>query len=122
VNPSKINVDKSRTRLTLVWPEELALQPAGHPFDLTAEELRVWSPSAEVQGHGPGQAILQTGKKAVRISDVQPVGRYAIRIIFDDGHETGLYSWTYLAELCENKKQMWRDYLDAVAREGASRE
>jgi DUF971 family protein len=116
--PSKISVSADRRVLRLTWPNTGERQAE---FELTAEELRVWSPSAEVQGHGPGQAVLQTGKQNVRISGVEPVGRYAVRIIFDDGHETGLYSWVYLAELCENRDDMWAEYLNALEEAGATR-
>ena len=94
----------------------------GRQFKLPAEYLRVHSPSAEVRGHGPGQAVLQTGKENVRIQEVEPVGRYAVRLVFDDGHGTGLYSWDFLYELGENQDQYWRDYLQALEQAGYRRD
>ena len=83
----------------------------GRAFAMTSEYLRVHSPSAEVQGHGPGQEVLQVGKENVAISRVEPVGLYAICLHFDDGHDTGIYSWETLYELGENQERKWRDYL-----------
>ncbi|RZU99502.1 gamma-butyrobetaine hydroxylase-like domain-containing protein [Spiribacter vilamensis] len=94
----------------------------GRHFDLGAEYLRVHSPSAEVRGHGPGQAILQVGKAAVGIERIEPVGQYALRIHFDDGHSTGLYSWDLLYDLGENAEDYWQDYLDSLAAAGARRD
>ena len=93
----------------------------GSEFDLPFEFLRVFSPSAEVRGHGPGQEILQTGKENVDVTALQPMGRYALRIIFDDGHETGLYSWSYLYELGTGQDALWEDYLDRLAAAGYAR-
>ncbi len=89
---------------------------------LTTEYLRVSSPSAEVKGHGPGQEVLQVGKKNVNITAIEPVGNYAIRLKFDDGHDTGIYTWDYLYELTENQEQLWQDYLDRLQAAGMSRE
>ena len=86
--------------------------------NLTVEYLRCFSPSAEVKGHGPGQEVLQTGKENVGIDNIEQVGNYAVKIIFDDGHNTGLYSWEYLHELCINYKQNWHEYLDKLAKSG----
>ena len=83
----------------------------GATFALPAEYLRVHSPSAEVRGHGPGQEVLQIGKEHVGIAAVEPVGQYAVRIVFDDGHDTGLYTWAYLCELGRDREQKWQDYL-----------
>jgi len=94
----------------------------GSTFELPFEYLRVYSPSAEVRGHGPGQDVLQTGKELVRIVGIEPVGRYAIRLIFDDGHDTGLYSWSYLQELGREQDQRWQAYLDRLAEAGYSRQ
>ena len=94
----------------------------GRQFQLPAEYLRVHSPSAEVRGHGPGQAVLQTGKENVHIEEVEPVGRYAVRLVFDDGHSTGLYSWDFLYELGENQDRYWRDYLQALEQAGYRRD
>jgi len=84
--------------------------------------LRVYSPSAEVRGHGPGQEVLQVGKREVEIGAVEPVGSYAVRLVFSDGHDTGLYSWEYLHHLGMNQDRMWRDYLERLAKANASRD
>ena len=89
---------------------------------LPAELLRVYSPSAEVRGHGQGQEVLQTGKLHVRISAIDMVGNYAIRLHFDDGHSTGIYTWDYLRELGDNQQSMWTDYIKRMLAAGASRE
>jgi DUF971 family protein len=114
------------------WPRELRLKSAekvlevtfedGARFRLPAEYLRVESPSAEVQGHGPGQKQLVHGRADVGIRAVEPVGNYAVRLVFDDGHNTGLYSWRYLHELGMEQEQRWKQYLEALARAGLSRE
>jgi DUF971 family protein len=83
----------------------------GNTYSLSWEYLRVFSPSAEVRGHSPSQAVLQTDKHDTRIVRIEPVGQYALRLEFDDGHNTGLYSWTYLKELGENFESNWREYL-----------
>ena len=93
----------------------------GEHFTLGFEYLRVHSPSAEVRGHGPGQQRLQIGKEAVAIRTVEPVGRYAVRLVFDDGHDTGLYSWKYLRELGERHDANWRHYLDRLEAAGYAR-
>jgi len=85
----------------------------GKRFELPYEFLRVYSPSAEVRGHGPGQEVLQVGKKDIEIRKVEPVGAYAVQFTFSDGHDTGLYSWKYLHELGREHAQRWRRYLDA---------
>jgi DUF971 family protein len=94
----------------------------GDLFSLTFEFLRVHSPSAEVKGHGPGQEILQVGKQDVGIKAINPVGHYAMQIDFDDGHDSGLYSWSYLHELGANHDALWARYLDALDAAGASRD
>ncbi|MDC7717035.1 DUF971 domain-containing protein [Vogesella sp. DC21W] len=94
----------------------------GARFRLPAEYLRVHSPSAEVRGHGVGNAVLQTGKLHVAITGLEPVGHYALKIVFDDGHDSGLYSWAYLYELGVKHDQYWQDYLNRLAAAGASRE
>jgi DUF971 family protein len=113
------------------WPEELRLADSGRElnlrfdsgetYSLSAEYLRVQSPSAEVKGHGPGQEVLVMGKQDVRIRDIEPVGNYAVRLIFDDGHSTGLYSWDYLLQLGRDKDHLWARYLERLAAAGASR-
>lgn len=117
--------------MTEPWPEELRLAPGGAElqvrFDsgetalLPAELLRVESPSAEVKGHGPGQEQLVWGKRNVKISRLEPVGTYAVRIIFDDGHSTGLYTWPYLLKLGRERETVWQAYLDKIAAAGFSR-
>jgi DUF971 family protein len=94
----------------------------GKSFRLPAEFLRVHSPSAEVRGHGPGQEVLQAGKKAVQIVAVEPVGQYAILLRFSDGHETGIYSWDLLYDYGVRQDAMWRQYLKRLADAGATRE
>jgi len=93
----------------------------GSRFELPYEFLRVYSPSAEVRGHGPGQETLQTGKKDVDIESLDPVGSYAVQPHFSDGHATGIYSWDYLYELGVNREAMWRSYLERLAEAGALR-
>jgi DUF971 family protein len=112
-------------------PEELRLKDQGRmleiryedglSFALSAEFLRVESPSAEVKGHGPGQEVTVPGKRNVHILKLEPVGHYAVRIIFDDGHSTGLYTWTYLRDLGENRDARWNDYLIALDAQGLTR-
>jgi DUF971 family protein len=87
----------------------------GQCFELPFEYLRVYSPSAEVKGHGPGQETLQVGKQNVMVSKVEPTGHYAVRLIFDDGHDSGLYTWAYLYELGRERTQKWQRYLDRLA-------
>ncbi|NCN88246.1 MAG: DUF971 domain-containing protein [Gallionella sp.] len=94
----------------------------GARYKLPAEFLRVHSPSAEVRGHGKGQETLQTGKHNVGIKAVEPVGVYALKIEFDDGHDTGLFSWNYLHELGQYQDAMWHDYLTKLEAAGASRD
>ena len=94
----------------------------GKSYRLPFEFLRVHSPSAEVRGHGPGQEVLQTGKKEVDITRVEPVGSYAIQLCFSDGHETGIYSWDLLYQYGEKQETMWRQYLERMEQAGASRE
>ncbi|HET9763545.1 MAG TPA: DUF971 domain-containing protein [Casimicrobiaceae bacterium] len=94
----------------------------GRRFRLPYEFLRVHSPSAEVRGHGPGQEVLQTGKRDVTITSVEPVGHYALRPAFSDGHDTGIYSWDYLYDLGERQDELWRRYLERLAKAGASRD
>ena len=94
----------------------------GRSFKLPYEFLRVYSPSAEVRGHGRGQEVLQTGKRDVAINDVESVGHYAIRPTFSDGHNTGIFSWDYLRELGEDQDELWQRYLDRLAAAGATRE
>ena len=94
----------------------------GQSFRLPYEFLRVFSPSAEVRGHGPGQEVLQTGKRTVEIRALEPVGSYAVQPQFSDGHGTGIYSWDYLYELGENQDTLWAEYLEKLKQAGASRD
>jgi len=113
-------------------PTEVKLHQASHvleiafddgsTFRLPYEYLRVYSPSAEVRGHGPGQETLQIGKKDVTVASVEPVGHYALRPTFSDGHDTGIYSWEYLHELGTHHDELWTRYLDRLRAAGASRE
>jgi DUF971 family protein len=114
------------------WPTEIRLKQAekrleidfddGRTFSYPAELLRVESPSAEVMGHGPSQKQIVAGRRDVGIMTVEPVGHYAIRIKFDDLHDTGIYSWQYLRALGENQDQVWKDYLAALEARGLSRD
>ncbi|MEZ5648548.1 MAG: DUF971 domain-containing protein [Alphaproteobacteria bacterium] len=110
-----IHYDKSQKILTVIFNDGVA-------FDLAAELLRVESPSAEVQGHGAGQKQLVAGKRTVGITAIEPVGRYAVRLIFDDLHDTGLYSWRYLRQLGERQDDLWQDYLSRLSAAGGSRD
>lgn len=94
----------------------------GQTYKLPFEFLRVLSPSAEVQGHGPGQETLQTGKRDVLIANIEPVGHYALKPSFSDGHDSGLYSWDFLYFLCENQDQLWKEHLDKLAAAGLDRD
>ena len=94
----------------------------GREFRLPYEYLRIYSPSAEVRGHGPGQEVLQTGKRAVEIRALEPVGSYAVQPVFSDGHSTGIYSWDYLYELGENQDRLWAEYLAKLEKTGGSRD
>ena len=117
---------------TIAWPTELRLAKdrkvltvafeGGTSFALPAEYLRVKSPSAEVQGHSPDERKTVPGKRSVTILEVQPVGNYAVRLVFDDLHSTGIFSWDYLAELGRNQTQYWQDYLDELAAKGMTRD
>jgi DUF971 family protein len=94
----------------------------GKAFKLPYEFLRVHSPSAEVRGHGPGQEVLQVGKRSVEIRSLEPVGSYAVQPAFSDGHATGIYAWAYLYYLGENQERLWADYLEQLSKAGASRD
>lgn len=118
--------------MTITLPTEITLRQQsctleiafadGTRFQLPYEFLRVYTPSAEARGHGPGQETLQTGKKNVKLLGVEPVGTYALKLNFDDGHDSGLYTWEYLYELGQRQAAMWQDYLKKLEAAGASRE
>jgi DUF971 family protein len=112
--PTEIRVDNDRASLTVSFED-------GAVFTLPAELLRVMSPSAEVQGHSLEERVTVPGKRAVRIVRVEPVGNYAARIVFDDRHDTGLFTWAYLRELGESKEARWQAYLSELAAKGLSR-
>ena len=113
--PTEIKLHRTSRILELSFAD-------GEVFKLSCEFLRVYSPSAEVRGHGPGQEVLQVGKRDVAIDAIEPVGTYAVKLVFSDGHDTGLYTWSYLYELGRNHEGLWRAYLDRLKQAGASRE
>jgi DUF971 family protein len=112
--PTEIRLDRAARVLHVSFDD-------GVRFTLPAEYLRVESPSAEVQGHGPGQKTVLGGKRLVGITAVEPVGHYAVRLVFDDGHDTGIYSWDYLHELGSEQEARWSAYLAALTARGLSR-
>lgn len=111
--PSKINLRKASRTLELSYADGLSVS-------LPAEFLRVHSPSAQVRGHG--QPVLQVGKQRVALIGVEPTGNYALKLIFDDGHDSGLYTWTYLRQLAEQQEALWQTYLEQLHAAGASRD
>jgi DUF971 family protein len=113
--PTELRLRKDKTALTIVFDN-------GEAFDLPAEFLRVYSPSAEVQGHSPDERKTVGGKRRVTILEVHPVGNYAVRLVFDDRHSTGIFSWDYLARLGREQGHLWRAYLDELAAKRLSRD
>ena len=113
--PTELRLAKDRKALTVSFDN-------GDSFSLDAEYLRVHSPSAEVQGHSPDERKTVPGKRNVAILEVQPIGNYAVRLVFDDMHSTGIFSWDYLSELGRNHSQKWQDYLDELAGKGLTRD
>lgn len=113
--PIEIRVLRDERRIEIDFDDGLGTS-------LPAELLRVESPSAEVQGHGPSQKIVVGGKRHVGITALEPVGHYAVRIVFDDGHATGIFTWVYLHELAREQERIWQRYLDALAARGLSRD
>lgn len=113
--PTEIKLHRKSATLELTYTGR-------EPVILSAEFLRVHSPSAEVRGHGRGQEVLQTGKRYVAIKHIESVGNYAIKLNFDDGHDSGIYSWDYLLELGENEGSLWQDYLAKLQQNGQTRE
>lgn len=114
MTPTKIQLHKRSKTLELHFGAQV--------FNLSAEYLRVHSPSAEVKGHGPNQAVLQYGKKDVGISGIERAGNYALKLTFDDGHDTGIYTWDYLYALGTNFERNWQSYLAALSAAGKTRE
>jgi DUF971 family protein len=112
--PTEVRLRKDRTALIITFDQ-------GETVELPAEYLRVKSPSAEVQGHSPSERKTVAGKKRVQILEVQPVGNYAVRLVFDDMHSTGIYSWDYFLDLGRNREAYWQEYLDELAAKGLSR-
>ncbi len=116
---------------TTIWPTELRVAKdrrslkitfnSGEAFEISAEMLRVLSPSAEVQGHSPEQRITVWGKRDITISEMVPIGNYAVRIVFDDRHDTGIFTWTYLARLGRDRDALWQEHLDELQEKGLSR-
>lgn len=113
--PSAINLHARSRQLELSYGDD-------ETYRLSCELLRVYSPSAEVRGHGAGQEVLQIGKAKVNITAIKPVGRYALQLVFDDGHDTGLFSWGYLYELCTHREARWQEYLSRLDQAGKSRD
>jgi DUF971 family protein len=113
--PTEIRLHQQSRLLELAFAD-------GSTFRLPCEFLRVYSPSAEVRGHGPGQEVLQVGKKDIEITRIDPVGSYAVQLAFSDGHDTGIYSWDLLYDYGRRQEEMWQNYLRRMAEAGASRE
>lgn len=128
--PVHVHYHRARRELELIYAaahsraESPAIQDAQgrDHYHLSVELLRVYSPSAEVQGHSPDQAVLQVGKRGVGLLNITPAGRYALKLHFDDGHDSGLFTWSYLYTLAREQKDWWQRYLDALEAKGASRD
>ncbi|MFA7592573.1 MAG: DUF971 domain-containing protein [Thiohalobacteraceae bacterium] len=114
IRPTEINLHKQSRILEIAFED-------GSRFNLSSEYLRVHSPSAEVQGHGPGQGVLQIGKEDVSIESIVQVGNYAVQLFFDDNHSTGIYAWETLYDLGKNQERYWQEYLDKLAKAGHKR-
>jgi len=115
MKPTEINLHKVSRVLELSFED-------GSRFELPVEYLRVYSPSAEVQGHSPGQEVLQIGKQDVNIDKIEPIGHYAVKLVFDDNHDSGIYSWEYLYELGETYDDRWQHYLQRLEEAGHKRQ
>jgi len=113
--PSEIKLHQKSRRLELTYD-------GGETFLLDFEYLRVYTPSAEARGHGPGQETLQTGKRNIDIERIEPVGTYALRLVFSDGHDSGLYSWDLLYNLGKHHDELWQNYLAQIEEQGLSRD
>ena len=115
IHPTEIKLHQKSRRLELIYE-------GGEAYTLDFEYLRVYTPSAEARGHGPGQETLQTGKRNVVIERIEPVGTYALRLVFSDGHDSGLYSWDMLYNLGKHHDQLWAEYLEQIEKQGLSRD
>jgi DUF971 family protein len=113
--PVEINLHQQSRVLDITFDD-------GSAFSLPCEYLRVFSPSAEVRGHGPGQEVLQVGKREVNVSAIEPVGMYAVKLVFTDGHDTGIYSWEYLHDLGMKQATNWKSYLARLEQAGKKRD
>ena len=113
--PTEINLHQVSKMLDITFDD-------GRSFSMPVEYLRVFSPSAEVRGHGPGQEVLQTGKRQVNIQAIEPIGMYAVKLVFTDGHDTGIYSWDYLYDLGAKYDSNWKSYLARLSQAGKSRD
>lgn len=113
-HPEEIRLNRDKDRLTVSFPDA--------SFTLSAEMLRVTSPSAEVQGHSPSERVTVGGKRDVKITRIDPVGNYAVKLVFSDGHDTGIYSWSYLRKLGEERDEVWEQYLKEMSEKGLSRD
>jgi len=113
--PTEITLHQASRRLEVGYED-------GRRFEMPLEYLRVFSPSAEVRGHGPGQEVLQVGKREVGVTAIEEVGHYAIKLVFSDGHDTGIYSWDYLYELGERQESNWKSYLARLDQAGKGRD
>jgi len=113
--PSDITLHQQSNMLDVTFDD-------GTRFSMPVEYLRVYSPSAEVRGHGPGQEVLQVGKRNVGVTAIEPIGMYAVKLVFSDGHDTGIYSWEYLHELGRKQESNWKTYLARLQQAGKSRE
>ena len=112
--PTDINLNRRTRMLSITFDD-------GNVFEMSCEYLRVHSPSAEVQGHGPGQEVLQVGKESVNINAIEPIGNYAIKPVFDDGHDSGIFSWDTLYTLGQNQQENWQSYLGRLREAGHER-
>ena len=114
IKPPKLDIGADKSELSVAFEGE-------KPFTISAEMLRVMSPSAEVQGHSPEQRVTVARKRNVKIKELRPVGNYAVRIVFDDGHDTGLFAWSYLQQLDRERDKRWAEYLSSLAQKNLSR-
>ncbi len=114
IKPTEIHLHQASRALEIAFED-------GKNFKMSCEYLRVYSPSAEVAGHGPGQEVLQVGKEDVNISAIEPVGNYAVKLVFDDGHSSGIYAWNYLYSLGANYEENWQRYLQRLKESGHER-